>query len=479
MPSNNTNFPNVATPTLKKTSISFENFGSRPKLGNVSPMTSMVSGDRMMKSLQSQRRVLERVIELEQDVTDLGTRVKMQDESLLGVRQSLNGIRDSVEQIRVGQQAIIENAKDKAKIEETRRKLEEQLARRSAKESDIESLSGEPDDKGGNDAPLNDAQDKAKSTMPILEKLKKFLFVVVGGWFTNKSIDLINAFSDGNKEKITKIGTQLLGGLAAVGGVMLLASGGMGMILGGLGSLIGVIGGLLFNPVTLTALLIAIGVGGAIFGLKKLFDWGREKRAGGKALREAHKKNNEKLKTLKEMGVDAQGRVIGSGRGKGDRHRKSVEEAGTPEQKAAWKAFKDEQMRLDKIRDDMNADIKKSKKEYFDEIRANEPSKKDGRKEYWKAAREEWKQKEAAIRGEHELKINKPTIKINHPEKDVSSKIGPEPDEQPLLIPMSTNQGGEGSVEEEQQTFPELPLVASGNVSNQYTTYSQSQYNVV
>ena len=136
-------------------------------------------------------------------------------------------------------------------------------------------------------------------------------------------------------------------------------------------------------------------------------------------------------------------------------------------------------MRLDKIRDDMNADIKKSKKEYFDEIRANEPSKKDGRKEYWKAAREEWKQKEAAIRGEHELKINKPTIEINHPEKDVSSKIGPEPDEQPLLIPMSNPQGGEGSVEEEQQTFPELPLVASGNVSNQYTTYSQSQYNVV
>ena len=83
MPSNNTNFPNVATPKLKKTSISFANFGSQPKLGNVSPMTSMVSGDRMMKSLQSQRRVLDRVIELEKDVTDLGTRVKMQDESLL------------------------------------------------------------------------------------------------------------------------------------------------------------------------------------------------------------------------------------------------------------------------------------------------------------------------------------------------------------------------------------------------------------
>ena len=44
---------------------------------------------------------------------------------------------------------------------------------------------------------------------------------------------------------------------------------------------------------------------------------------------------------------------------------------------------------------------------------------------------------------------------------------------------MSNTQGGESSVEEEQQTFPELPLVASGNVSNQYTTYSQSQYNVV
>ena len=169
----------TSRPRLRKTSINLGNFGGGSMLGNVSPLQSKVSSASHIKSLQSQRRVLERVIELEKDVTDLGTRIKMQDESLLGVRQSLDGIRDSVDQIRVGQQAIIENAKDKAKIEETRRKLEEQLARRSAKESDIESLSGEPDDKGGNDAPLNDAQDKAKSTMPILEKLKKFLLVVV------------------------------------------------------------------------------------------------------------------------------------------------------------------------------------------------------------------------------------------------------------------------------------------------------------
>ena len=107
---NQTAFPNIATPKLKKTSISLGgNFGGQSNLGNVSPINSKVSSASHIKSLKSQRRVLERVIELEADVTNLNTRVQMQDESLLGVRESLTGIKDSIGALQSGQQAIFEN----------------------------------------------------------------------------------------------------------------------------------------------------------------------------------------------------------------------------------------------------------------------------------------------------------------------------------------------------------------------------------
>ena len=71
---NQTAFPNIATPKLKKTSISLGgNFGGQSNLGNVSPINSKVSSASHIKSLKSQRRVLERVIEIEKDVTDLNT----------------------------------------------------------------------------------------------------------------------------------------------------------------------------------------------------------------------------------------------------------------------------------------------------------------------------------------------------------------------------------------------------------------------
>ena len=119
---NQTAFPNIATPKLKKTSISLgSNFGGQSNLGNVSPINSKVSSASHIKSLKSQRRVLERVIELEADVTNLNTRVQIQDESLLGVRESLTGIRQSIGTLQSGQQAILENQFRRGKIEKRQR----------------------------------------------------------------------------------------------------------------------------------------------------------------------------------------------------------------------------------------------------------------------------------------------------------------------------------------------------------------------
>ena len=131
--------------------------------------------------------------------------------------------------------------------------------------------------------------------MGILDKLKRFFTFVVAGWFTDKTFKLIEAFQTGNKEMINKIGLKLLAGTAAVAGIFSMAVFGIGPVLLGIGKLIALVAGLLFNPVTLTALLIAIGVGGAIMGIRKLWQWGRKKAAGGEKFRDAHKKNNDKL----------------------------------------------------------------------------------------------------------------------------------------------------------------------------------------
>ena len=162
----------TSRPKLNKTSINLGNFGSGSGLGNVSPLQSKVSSSSHIKSLQSQRRVLERVIELEEDVTDLGTRVQMQDESLLAVRSSITNIQQSIGQLKSGQQAIIDNAQDKEKIEARRRQLEEQRIKREKAETSLEGPEG--DAKADVEKTSGPVEQVGKKAQGFLEGIKKF-----------------------------------------------------------------------------------------------------------------------------------------------------------------------------------------------------------------------------------------------------------------------------------------------------------------
>ena len=376
----------TSKPKLKKTSINLGNFGGNTDLGNVSPFHSKVSGASHIKSLQSQRRVLERVITLEEDVENLNTRVQMQDESLLSVKsefqQSLSHIQQRVGTLESGQKAIIDNARNKEKILAKQRKLEEARIKREGAEKSLED-DGKTDKDPDKSA---DAEKKAKSSIGILDKLKKFLTFVVAGWFTDKTFKLIEAFQSGNQKQIRKIGLKLLAGAAAVGSIMLLAAGAIGPVLAGIGSLIGVLAGLLFNPVTLTALLIAVGIGGAIMGIRALWKWGRKKNLGGEGFRDKH---NELDQQLVDAGMDKDGKVKNE-EGKWVR-------TTDPEQLKILEKVEEEREKLKELKKTMKKDVKDSKKAFFKEIRANEPPRGEERKEYWKKARKEWKEKEKAM----------------------------------------------------------------------------------
>lgn len=469
---NQTAFPNIATPKLKKTSISLgSNFGGQSNLGNVSPINSKVSSASHIKSLKSQRRVLERVIELEADVTNLNTRVQMQDESLLGVRESLTGIRQSIGTLQSGQQAILENQFRRGKIEKRQRELEEARIKKEGAEGSLES------DTGADDIKKTDGsvEKKGKESVGFLDGIKRFFMFTIAGWFADKSMKLINAFASGNKDAINSIGKKLLLGLGAVGGIMLIAAGAIGPILAGIGSLIGVLAGLLFNPITLAALLIAIGVGGAIFGIKKLWDWGRNKATGGQSFTDKHKELDKKMK---DAGMTTKGLIKNGMKKSGDR---------TEEQEKIFQEVEAERKRLNDLRDQMNAEIKKV-------VEDTPKSKSVGgqgnrkRKVHSKEDKELIKQKQDDIKAKYQGMVNGSgtvssvgsgeNVSSNVNASDVTSTIGPEPTNEGkiTIVPMQKEQSmpdrGTSS------TATSVEYITSSN-PNSNTWQAKSQYGVV
>ena len=462
----------TSRPTAKKTSISFGNFGGKSDLGNVSPVQSKVSSASHIKSLQSQRRVLERVIELEEDVGNLKTRVQMQDESLLSVKSelmsSISNIQQTVGSLQSGQKAIIDNAQNKEKILAKQRKLEEQRIKREGAEKSLEDDGKDGKDVGEKD---QEAEKSAKGSIGILDKLKRFLTFVVAGWFTDKTFKLIEAFQSGNQKQIRKIGLKLLAGAAAVGSIMLLAAGALGPVLAGIGSLIGVLAGLLFNPVTLTALLIAVGIGGAIMGIRALWKWGRKKALGGEGFRDKH---NELDQKLVDAGMDKDGKVKNE-EGKWVR-------TTDPEQLKILEEVEAEREKLKELKKTMKKDVKDSKKAYFKEIRANEPPRGDARKEYWKKARKDWAAKEKAMYSKYNEQA------LGSSPKGDGDSVGSTASGNTAADGLGPPESTEGNVSvipnftEKAETVQKgiqkgVEPLSSGNSDNRYLLDAQLQYN--
>ena len=462
----------TSRPTANKTSISFGNFGGKSDLGNVSPVQSKVSSASHIKSLQSQRRVLERVIELEEDVGNLKTRVQMQDESLLSVKSelmsSISNIQQTVGALQSGQKAIIDNAQNKEKILAKQRKLEEQRIKREGAEKSLEDDGKDGKDVGEKD---QEAEKSAKGSIGILDKLKRFLTFVVAGWFTDKTFKLIEAFQSGNQKQIRKIGLKLLAGAAAVGSIMLLAAGALGPVLAGIGSLIGVLAGLLFNPVTLTALLIAVGIGGAIMGIRALWKWGRKKALGGEGFRDKH---NELDQKLVDAGMDKDGKVKNE-EGKWVR-------TTDPEQLKILEEVEAEREKLKELKKTMKKDVKDSKKAYFKEIRANEPPRGDARKEYWKKARKDWAAKEKAMYSKYNEQA------LGSSPKGDGDSVGSTASGNTAADGLGPPESTEGNVSvipnftEKAETVQKgiqkgVEPLSSGNSDNRYLLDAQLQYN--
>ena len=420
MPSNQSAFPNIATNSfgLKKTKVSFNNRGGGMKQDAGIKQIHAT----MANVIKHVRGNLTKIKKIQKDTDEQKSINQHQNEQLTTLITSVHGINAALGKTNA---ALQEYANADRQTDEAELDTEKDKAAADKRKGAEEALEGPKKIQKQLGDSVNKGVDAiGEKAIGFLDRIKKFFLVIVGGWFTAKTIDLINAKGEGNTEMVNKIGKQLLVGVAAVGSVFAIATFGLGTVLSSIGSLIAVVGGLLLNPVTLTALLIALGVGGAIMGMMKAFKWFRQKKAGGKELRDAHKKNRDKLKEMKEeLGVAKDGKIKDA-----DGKWVDVMEHGTEEQKAAWTNFKKEEARLNGIRDDMNSEVKKKKKEYFKEVRANEPPKGKERKEYWKKARADWKKTEEEIRNSHVSRIDSgadpdSTMKSKANDKTVSSSV--------------------------------------------------------
>ena len=396
----------TSKPTAKKTTINFSNFAGRGG-SNASQPTNQFAD--IGRSASNNIQQIDNTIALEQHTDALDRRIQNQQNFLQTLSGRLDGqiavINERINFLQSGQKAIIDNAKDKSKDDAKQRKLEEQKLKRKSAEASLE----EGGEKKDVDAQDNKSKDSAKKSMGILDRLKQFLTFVVAGWFTDKTFKLIEAFQSGNQKQIRQIGLKLLAGAAAVGSIMLLAAGAIGPVLAGIGSLIGVLAGLLFNPVTLTALLIAVGVGGAIMGIRALWKWGRKKALGGEGFRDKH---NELDQQLVDAGMDKDGKVKNE-EGKWVR-------TTDPEQLKILEKVEAEREQLKELKKTMKSDVEDSKKAYFDEVRAGEPKgwgKRKERKEYWDKARKEWAEKEKGMYADY----NKQALNIGGVKGDGSN----------------------------------------------------------
>ena len=439
---NQTAFPNIATPTLKKTSLSFKNFGANSN--GVSPVEKLSA------------RV--KHVEITNDALVSQNR---------DFQSSIANINNRIGALESGQKAILDFQKDKAKIEKKQRELEEQRIKKEGAEGALEK-----DDADAIKKTDGSVEKKGKESVGFLDGIKRFFMFTIAGWFADKSMKLINAFASGNKDAINSIGKKLLGGLAAVGSLMVIAAAGIGPVLAGIGSLIGVLAGLLFNPVTLTALLIAVGIGGAIMGIRALWKWGRNKATGGQKFTDRHKELDKKLR---DAGMTSKGLIVNeSGMGKHTNR--------TPEQEKLFQEVEAERAKLNATKKSMQEEVDAARKQWKKDAIANRDARGD-KKVDWKTENAKWKEQEAAIRKKYTDTITPSAssgnfVKSNVNTSDVTSKIGPEPSNEGNIsvVPIQKEVGMPNN--SASGTATTVDYISSENSGNS-TWQAKSQYGVV
>ena len=267
------------------------------------------------------------------------------------VMKSIANIQETLQKL---QTIIVTDAEEKKK-ETTKENRQLLLAGEREKRKKKEGLLEKVPERLKN-ALLSPVKAVGEQAKGILSRLMAAFELIFVGWLTNKGFKAIQAFMDGDKEKLKSIGMNVLAGLGAVGGIFVAMNLGILALPAIIAKVIAVITtvgsaiiGFLLSPPGLITLAIAAGVGAAILGIKKIFQIGR----GGKEAEEARHKNKMMLREAGILAYKKDGaRVMRDG--------KKVfvkTENLTEEERSAREAFEIEQQRIKDITKKKNKEV--------------------------------------------------------------------------------------------------------------------------
>ena len=340
--------------------------------------------------------------------------------------------------------------------------------------------------------PVEAIGNQAKGMLQKLVDVFQLLFV---GFLSDKALKMIQAHLSGDTETFKKMRNTIIKSVAIVGGIFLALNGGLlalpGIISGVASAVVtigGAILGFLASPAGLIALGIAAGIG-TLFAMKSAVDAGKVKAAGGQAF---YDKFEEMKGPLVDAGITIKGTgknekfYVGKSNSRG-RGQKTVEKAGSPEQKEIVANYITERDKVITIRDNMREDMEAAESK----LRKESGGGRSGTKKLQDSgaigeAKGEIREKyESMITGEQ--KSNTKITPVNE-KKDVT--ITPPPknntvstldDTQPNVIVQSSTSGNNKQKPPQvtSDSTTKVPNILSSNRDNLYLSYSQIQYNMV
>ncbi len=145
--------------------------------------------------------------------------LQQQSLSLTSISQQLNSISGQIRSFDNSLQGVSENLT-----------LSDQLDRqREAAKQNRERILAEQGLREGKESALENKiqqsltqplQRVGVKTQGVLGRLQNFFLILAGGWLTSTGIDLIQALSEGNVDKINELKTKFIGGLAVIAGTL-------------------------------------------------------------------------------------------------------------------------------------------------------------------------------------------------------------------------------------------------------------------
>ena len=315
-------------------------------------------------------------------------------------------------------------------------------------------------------APVKAVGEAAKG---VLSRLMEAFTLIFTGWLTDKGLKAIQAFMDGDKDKLKEIGKNVIKALTVVGGIFI----GLNLALlalpvliikaiGVIGSLSGAIVGLLLSPVGLGMLAGA----GLLFGMKGIYDLSRNAVTGGKAFTQKH---DELDKRLTDAGMNIRGET-------GYRTSRGFKVKGkrTEEQEKIFQEVEAKRKILNNTHTKMDAEVNEA-------IANAEPDsttrRRKGNKYVDVPVVSQRKKREIKKRIEAKYINRLDGNNISSITSDRNLQLDNSDDVKVVVNNENVTERGSESLKDGDSS--DVPLYASSNANNFYSTYSQLQYGVV